>query len=64
MHENTERITKAVLAAVFSGEKGEEESLEELRELAKTAGSFNYEYVCDITKRVPRVYIENGKVIG
>lgn len=39
MHENTERITKAVLAAVFSGEKGEEESLEELRELAKTAGA-------------------------
>ncbi len=39
MHENTERITKAVLAAVFLGEKGEEESLEELRELAKTAGA-------------------------
>lgn len=33
-----------------------------VEELAKTAGSFNYEYVCDITKRVPRVYIENGKV--
>lgn len=28
-----------------------------VEELAKTAGSFNYEYVCDITKRVPRVYI-------
>ncbi len=39
MHENTESITKAVLAAVFLGEKGEEESLEELRELAKTAGA-------------------------
>ena len=35
-----------------------------VEELAKTAGSFNYEYVCDITKRVPRVYIENGKIIG
>lgn len=28
-----------------------------VEELAVTAGSFNYEYVCDITKRVPRVYI-------
>ena len=34
-----------------------------VEELAKTAGSFNYEYVCDITKRVPRVYIRGGKVI-
>ncbi len=29
-----------------------------VEELAKTAGSFNYEYVCDITKRVPRVYVK------
>lgn len=34
-----------------------------VEELAKTAGSFNYEYVCDITKRVPRIYIENGKIV-
>lgn len=34
-----------------------------VEELAKTAGSFNYEYVCDITKRVPRVYIKNGNII-
>ena len=33
-----------------------------VEELAKTAGSFNYEYVCDITKRVPRVYLENGQI--
>lgn len=39
MYENTESITRAVLAAVFLGEKGEEESLDELRELAKTAGA-------------------------
>ncbi len=35
-----------------------------VEELAKTAGSFNYEYVCDITKRVPRIYVKGGKVIG
>ena len=32
-----------------------------VEELAKTAGSFNYEYVCDITKRVPRVYISTER---
>jgi alanine racemase len=35
-----------------------------VEELAKTAGSFNYEYVCDVTKRVPRVYIKGGEIIG
>lgn len=35
-----------------------------VEELAKTAGSFNYEYVCDITKRVPRVYIKNNRIIN
>ena len=34
-----------------------------VEEHAKTAGSFNYEYVCDITKRVPRVYVKNGNII-
>lgn len=34
-----------------------------VEELAKTAGSFNYEYVCDITKRVPRVYLKGGEII-
>jgi alanine racemase len=33
-----------------------------VEELAKTAGSFNYEYVCDITKRVPRVYIGGATI--
>lgn len=32
-----------------------------VEELAKTAGSFNYEYVCDITKRVPRVYVSTER---
>ncbi len=35
-----------------------------VEELADMAGSFNYEFVCDISKRVPRVYIRNGKVVG
>ena len=34
-----------------------------VEELAETAGSFNYEYVCDVTKRVPRVYIDGGRIV-
>ena len=44
------------------GDDGNEHiSVEELSDLA---GTFNYEFVCDITKRVPRVYKYNGEIIG
>ncbi len=33
-------------------------------ELATFAGTFNYEFVCDLGKRVPRVFQQNGKIIG
>lgn len=33
-------------------------------EIGETSGRFNYELVCDINKRVPRVYIENGEVVA
>lgn len=35
-----------------------------VEELADLAYTFNYEFVCDISKRVPRVYYKNGKMIG
>lgn len=37
---------------------GEHISVEEISALA---GSFNYEFVCDVSKRVPRVYINSEK---
>lgn len=40
---------------------GQEITVEELSELS---GRFNYEFICDIGKRVPRVYIRRGRVIG
>lgn len=44
------------------GKCGEEEiSVEELAELS---GTFNYEFVCDLGKRIPRVYYEDGKAAG
>ena len=32
-------------------------------ELAELAGTFNYEFVCDLGKRVPRVYYHHGKIV-
>ena len=32
-----------------------------VEEAADLAGSFNYEFVCGIGKRVPRVYFQDGK---
>lgn len=31
--------------------------------LSDICGRFNYEFVCDINKRVPREYIRNGKIV-
>lgn len=33
-------------------------------ELADIAGTINYEIVCNVGKRVPRVYIKNGEIIN
>ena len=47
---------------VLLGTDGQEcISAEDLGELS---GRFNYELVCDLCKRIPRVYLENGKVIA
>jgi alanine racemase len=35
-----------------------------VEEVAEPAVSFNYELVCNVARRVPRVYIEDGDVIG
>lgn len=31
--------------------------------LSNLAGRFNYEFICDINKRVPREYVQGGKVV-
>ena len=33
-----------------------------VEEIAETAGSFNYEFVCGISRRVPRYYVQNGQI--
>lgn len=47
-------------AVVLVGEDGKESiTMEELGELS---GRFNYEFACDLGKRIPRVYVKNHKV--
>ncbi len=33
-------------------------------EIGELSGRFNYEFICDINKRVPRVYIKNGEIVS
>ncbi len=35
-----------------------------LEELGETSGRFNYEFVCDLGKRIPRVFYRDGKKVG
>lgn len=35
-----------------------------VEELADVSMSFNYEFVCDVNRRVPRVFYRDGKVVG
>ncbi|MBQ7535500.1 MAG: alanine racemase [Stomatobaculum sp.] len=44
------------------GKDGAEEITTE--EIGSLSGRFPYELVCDIGKRVPRVYLKNGKIVG
>ena len=46
-------------AVIFGCQDGTEISADEL---ARTAGTINYELVCVIGKRVPRIYIKNGRI--
>lgn len=53
--------TEFLDTAVLVGKDGEEEITVE--ELAALSGRFNYEFVCCISKRVPRIYIRDGEVV-
>lgn len=35
-----------------------------VEEISELAGTFNYEFVCDLNKRIPRNYYMNGEYIG
>ncbi len=54
-------VNKGDVVTLVGYDKGAFLSVEEISELA---GTFNYEFICGVGKRVPRVYISDGKVIG
>jgi len=35
-----------------------------VEEIAAAAGSFNYEFICGISRRVPRMYLRHGENAG
>ena len=48
-------------AVVLIGTDGE--NTISMEEIAAAADSFNYEFVCGIGRRVPRYYLQNGKIV-
>ena len=46
---------------VLVGRSGDEEIT--MEQIAEAAGSFNYEFVCGISRRVPRIYCRGGKTV-
>lgn len=46
---------------VLAGRQGE--NFISVEELADMSASFNYEFVCDVNRRVPRVFFEDGKAV-
>ena len=44
------------------GKEGKEKI--QVEDLARWGGGFHYEIVCNIGKRVPRIYIKGGEIIG
>jgi alanine racemase len=54
-------VTRADIVTLVGKDAGEEITVEEI---AALAGTFNYEFVCDLGKRIPRNYYHNGKYIG
>ena len=47
--------------AVLVGQSGQEQITVE--DISQAAGSFNYEFLCNIARRVPRLYYRDGKLI-
>lgn len=47
---------------VLIGNDGDEQIT--MEEVGERSGRFNYEFVCDLGKRIPRVYVHKGKVVG
>ncbi|BCJ95544.1 alanine racemase [Anaerocolumna cellulosilytica] len=57
---NIEEVKQGDVVTLVGEDNGERITVEELAALAY---SFNYEFVCNVGKRVPRIYYRNGKAV-
>lgn len=58
---NIENVQMGDRVTLIGEDKGQRITVEELGELAD---KFNYEFVCGLSKRIPRTFVKNKKVIG
>ena len=56
-----EGVEEGDLVTLIGKDGGEEITMELLGELS---GRFNYEFACDLGKRIPRVYTKDGKILN
>ncbi len=56
-----ENVQMGDKVTLIGEDKGQRITVEELGELAD---KFNYEFVCGLSKRIPRTFVKNRKVIG
>lgn len=56
-----EDVSEGSIVTVFGRDGNKEITVDELAELI---GTINYEIVCLIGKRVPRIYVKNGEIAG
>lgn len=47
---------------ILIGRDGKEQIT--MEEAGERSGRFNYEFVCDLGKRIPRVYVHGGEIVG
>ena len=55
-----ERVVRGDVVTLIGEDKDENITIEELSKISKR---FNYEFVCDLGKRIPRIYIKNGEIV-
>ena len=56
-----ENINENTVVTVFGKDGDAEIKVEDIADIANT---INYEILCLISKRIPRIYIKNGEKIG
>jgi alanine racemase len=57
-------IPKAVLGDEVTLIGADEDARITLEELGGLSGRFNYEFACDLGKRIPRIFVKGGRPVA